>query len=108
MFPRRYDPLMWCVLCFLIAIVGFWWPFLAAQADGPDSRIGFVCILTGPFVVFAGIRAIFACRKLIIVAKPPEKLPPALCALGFLLAAGSVLPMAWLLFVFIYGMFAFR
>lgn len=86
--------------------MGFWWPFLAAQADGPDSRIGIILCFSGPFVLWAGIAAVPAGRRLLVTAKP-EKLHPALCALGFPLAIGAVLPMAWLLLVFTYGLFAF-
>jgi hypothetical protein len=100
--PPRYDPLGWCGLCFVVVAVGFWWPFLEANfgPDSRDSRIGIVVVFTGPFVLAAGIRSVFACRRL-LTTEEPCKAPTALVATGFALTTGAVLPVLWLLFVLV-------
>lgn len=98
----RLDPLLWCAASFVIAVVGFWWPIAAANfgPDAPDSRLGALTLFTGPFVMAAGVRAVFACRRL-LRAETREEIPPVLRALGLFLTLGAVLPTVWLLFVFV-------
>jgi hypothetical protein len=97
---RRYDPLIWCAVCFGIAVVGFWWPFfLANSSSDSDSRVGMVMLFTSPFLLAAANRSIFAYRRLIIVSRRPEEegLKPEV-AIGFIFTIGAVLPAAWMLF----------
>jgi cytochrome c oxidase assembly factor CtaG len=102
---HRHDPLIWCALCFIVSAVGFWWPMVASNIgpESNDSRLGMFIMFTGPFVLAAGIRAIFACRRLFIVSRSFDQNAPSLKLLlgvGVMLTVGTVLPAAWILFVF--------
>lgn len=100
----RYDPLAWCGLCFLVATVGFWWPFFEANfgPDSADSRIGIVIVFTGPFVIAAAVRSAFAFRRF-LVAREHQKPPVVLIAAAFALTTGAVIPALYLLFILLYA-----
>lgn len=97
----HYDPLVWCGVCFLVAVMGYWIPCWAPQKDDPDSRIGIIVIYTGPFVIAAGVRSIFACRRLYIETKTSDGQSNPIRVLGLVLTVGTVLPAAWLMFLFV-------
>ena len=99
---------MWCGLCFLVSVVGFWWPMFMANfgPDATESRLGMVILFTGPFVLAAGIRSVFACRRLFFLSRGADRETAGLrlsLAFGVLFTIGATLPAVWVLFVFTFS-----
>jgi hypothetical protein len=98
----RYDSIIWCGLCFLISFIGFWLPLLADKFMSSDDNPGggAIWIVTGPFILAAGIGSIFACRRLIATRHQGGQ--PAssrfMIALGVIFTLGALSPILIFLF----------